>query len=171
MTVAHAIQLTELLSIMLIVFGFALRSSVRDVTSLFRNPSLLLRSLLAMNVLLPLFAASMGAVLALRPAIVIALVALAMQKHDIIGAAIQSSSSSMRTSRALRRACGAGSITPMCRRPSKSTVSTRPPVRPARRGRQITPKIEGAYRNPITIELLLELVQGLVAYIQLTCWN
>ena len=73
MTVAHAIQLTELLSIMLIVFGFALRSSVRDVTSLFRNPSLLLRSLLAMNVLLPLFAASMGAVLALRPAIVIAL--------------------------------------------------------------------------------------------------
>jgi BASS family bile acid:Na+ symporter len=78
MTIAQAIRLTELLSIMLIVFGFGLRSSTRDATFLFRNPSLLLRSLLAMNVLLPLFSATIVAVFALRPAIAIALVALAL---------------------------------------------------------------------------------------------
>jgi BASS family bile acid:Na+ symporter len=78
MTIAHLIRLTELLSITLIVFGFGLRSTVRDATSLFRHPLLLLRSLLAMNVLMPLFAASIVAVFALRPAIGIALVALAV---------------------------------------------------------------------------------------------
>jgi BASS family bile acid:Na+ symporter len=66
--------LALVLSILLIVFSFALRCTPRAVTSLIRNPSLLVRSLLAMNVLLPLFAALMFAQLALRPAMEIALV-------------------------------------------------------------------------------------------------
>jgi BASS family bile acid:Na+ symporter len=45
---------------------------------LLRNPSLLVRSLLSMNVLLPLFAALMVALVELRPAIEIALVALSI---------------------------------------------------------------------------------------------
>jgi len=78
MSSAQLIRLAVLLSIMLIVFGFALRSTAREATSLFRKPSLLLRSLLAMNVLMPLFAASMVGVFALHPAIGIALVAVAV---------------------------------------------------------------------------------------------
>lgn len=72
------VRLAIVLSIVLIVFGFALKSSVQDATFLFRNPSLLVRSLLAMNVLLPLFAATVARVFTLRPAIAIALVALAV---------------------------------------------------------------------------------------------
>jgi BASS family bile acid:Na+ symporter len=63
---------------MLIVLSFALLATWRDATSLFRNPSQLLRSLLAMNVLLPLFAASLVAVFALRPPVAIALIALSV---------------------------------------------------------------------------------------------
>src|SRR5271168_2447900 len=78
MSVANLIRLTELLSIMLIVFGFGLRSTVRDATTLFRHPLLLVRSVLATSVLMPLFAASIVAVFSLRPAIGIALIALAV---------------------------------------------------------------------------------------------
>jgi bile acid:Na+ symporter, BASS family len=78
MSTAHLVRVVMVLSILLIVFGSALRCTPRAVTSLFRNPSLLLRSLLAMNVLLPLFAALMVAQFALRPAVGIALVALAV---------------------------------------------------------------------------------------------
>jgi BASS family bile acid:Na+ symporter len=66
------------LSVLLISFSVALRCAPRAVTSLFRNPSLLVRSLLSMNVLLPLFAALMVALVELRPAIEIALVALSI---------------------------------------------------------------------------------------------
>jgi BASS family bile acid:Na+ symporter len=78
MSVELLIRLAIVLSIVLIVFGFSLKSSIHDATFLFRNPSLLLRSLLAMNVLLPLFAATVAGVVTLRPAIGIALVALAV---------------------------------------------------------------------------------------------
>jgi BASS family bile acid:Na+ symporter len=78
MSTADLVRVVLVLSILLIVFGFALRCTPRAVTSLFRNPSLLLRSLLAMNVLLPLFAALMVAQFALRPAIGVALIALAV---------------------------------------------------------------------------------------------
>jgi bile acid:Na+ symporter, BASS family len=78
MSIAQLVRLAILLSIMLIVFGFALKSSLREATSLFRNPSLLLRSMLSMNILLPLFAALMVREFALRPAIGIALIALAI---------------------------------------------------------------------------------------------
>jgi bile acid:Na+ symporter, BASS family len=62
----------------LIVFGIGLRSTVRDATTLFRYLSLLVRSVLATSVLMPLFAASIIAVFSLRPAIGIALIALAV---------------------------------------------------------------------------------------------
>jgi bile acid:Na+ symporter, BASS family len=78
MTIAHLVLSTELLSSVLIVFGFGLRSTVRDATTLFRHPSLLVRSVLATSVLMPLFAASIVAVFSLRPAIGIALIALAV---------------------------------------------------------------------------------------------
>jgi bile acid:Na+ symporter, BASS family len=77
-TVQQLIRVAILVSIMLIVVSFALRATWRDATSLFRNPSLLLRSLLAMNVLMPIFAATLVGLFALRPAIEIALLTLAV---------------------------------------------------------------------------------------------
>ena len=78
MTIAQLVLLAELLSSVLIVFGFGLRSTVRDATTLFRYPLLLVRSVIATSVLMPLFAASIVAVFSLRPAIGIALIALAV---------------------------------------------------------------------------------------------
>jgi bile acid:Na+ symporter, BASS family len=78
MTLQQLIRVAVLISITLIVLGFALRATWRDATSLFRNPSLLLRSLLAMNVIMPIFAATMAGLFAFRPAIEIALVALSV---------------------------------------------------------------------------------------------
>jgi BASS family bile acid:Na+ symporter len=78
MTIANLIRFALLISTMLIVFGFGLSSTVREATSLLRNPSLLVRSLLAMNVLMPFFATFLAGRFALRPAIAIALIALAV---------------------------------------------------------------------------------------------
>jgi BASS family bile acid:Na+ symporter len=78
MTVEQLIRVAILLSIMLIVLSFALRATWREATSLFRNPSLLLRSLLAMNVLMPIFATTLVALFTLRPAVAIALITLAV---------------------------------------------------------------------------------------------
>jgi BASS family bile acid:Na+ symporter len=78
MSVAQLVRVALVLSVLLIVFSVALRCTPRALTSLFRNPSLLVRSLLSMNVLLPLFAALMVALIQLRPAIEIALVALSI---------------------------------------------------------------------------------------------
>jgi BASS family bile acid:Na+ symporter len=78
MSIAQLVRVALVLSVLLIVLSVALRCTPRAVTSLFRNPSLLVRSLLSMNVLLPLFAALMVALVELRPAIEIALVALSI---------------------------------------------------------------------------------------------
>jgi bile acid:Na+ symporter, BASS family len=78
MNIADLAAVTELFSSISIVFGFGLRSTTRDASSLFRHPLLLARSLFAMNVLLPLFVASGVAMFALRPAIGVALIALAV---------------------------------------------------------------------------------------------
>jgi BASS family bile acid:Na+ symporter len=78
MSIASLVRLALVLSVLLIVLSVALRCTPRAVTSLFRNPSLLVRSLLSMNVLLPLFAVLMVALVELRPAIEIALVALSI---------------------------------------------------------------------------------------------
>jgi len=78
MSTGQLVRTALLLSVLLIVFSVALRCTPRAVTSLIHNPSLLVRSLISMNVLLPLFAALMVAVVELRPAIEIALVALSI---------------------------------------------------------------------------------------------
>jgi BASS family bile acid:Na+ symporter len=78
MNVTDLIRIAVLLSIMLIVLGFGLLCTWRDATSLFRNPRLLLRSLLAMNVIVPLFAAALAAMFSLRPVIEVVLIALAV---------------------------------------------------------------------------------------------
>jgi bile acid:Na+ symporter, BASS family len=63
---------------MLVVLSLALQSTWRDASSLFRNPSLLLRSLLAMNVFMPIFAATLVGLFTLSPAVEIALLALSV---------------------------------------------------------------------------------------------
>jgi BASS family bile acid:Na+ symporter len=78
MSAEQLIRVGLLLSVVLIVLGFGLHATWRDATFLFRNLRLLLRSLLAMNVIMPLFALFMAAVFALRPAVEIALIALAI---------------------------------------------------------------------------------------------
>jgi bile acid:Na+ symporter, BASS family len=78
MTVEQLIRLAILLSIMLIVISFSLSATWRDATCLFRNPSQLLRSLLSMNVIMPLFAATLAGIFSLRPAVAIALIAVSV---------------------------------------------------------------------------------------------
>ncbi len=78
MTIEQLIRLAILLSIMLIVISFALSATWRDATSLFRNPMLLLKSLLAMNVILPLFAATLVGIFSLRPAVAVALICVSV---------------------------------------------------------------------------------------------
>jgi BASS family bile acid:Na+ symporter len=65
-------------SIALILFAPALSASPEDVTYLVRRPGQLVRSLFAMNVVMPLFAAAVAAASAFDRAIEIALVALAV---------------------------------------------------------------------------------------------
>jgi bile acid:Na+ symporter, BASS family len=78
MDMTDLIRLGILSSMMLIVLGFALLCTWDDATSLFRNRPLLLRSLIAMNVLLPLFIIAMVSIFTLRPEMVVVLVALAI---------------------------------------------------------------------------------------------
>lgn len=65
-------------SILLTVLALGLNANWRDATSLFRRPALLLRSLLAMNVLMPLVAALLAVTFNLPTAVKVALVALAI---------------------------------------------------------------------------------------------
>jgi BASS family bile acid:Na+ symporter len=63
---------------MLIVLSFGLRATWDEATSLLRNPGRLVRSLLAMSVLVPLFGAALVAIFSFRPPVAIVLVALAV---------------------------------------------------------------------------------------------
>ncbi|RZT94974.1 bile acid:sodium symporter family protein [Rivibacter subsaxonicus] len=65
-------------SVMLVVFGLGLDASRQDALSLFRNPGLLLRSWLSMNVIMPLVAAGFVVAFDLPTPVDIALVALAI---------------------------------------------------------------------------------------------
>src|SRR5271156_6942610 len=65
-------------SIMLTVFGFGLQASRQDLTYLLQRPRVLLRSLIAMFVLMPLFALLVTRVFSFNPAVVIALIALSI---------------------------------------------------------------------------------------------
>lgn len=78
MDIAQLVRTTILFSIVLLVFGLGLRAMPGDAISLFRAPALLLRSLLAMNVVVPLLAVVLAAMLDLHPAVKIALVTMAV---------------------------------------------------------------------------------------------
>jgi BASS family bile acid:Na+ symporter len=78
MSVAQLIKIAILLSVMLIVLSYALLATWRDATSLLIRPLQLLKTLLVMNVLLPLFAAILVAAFSLRPPVAIALLALSV---------------------------------------------------------------------------------------------
>ena len=72
------ISLVVTLSIGLMVLGVALRTTPRDVAYLASHPGLLARSLLSINVVLPVIAVAAARVLSLKPTVEIALVALAL---------------------------------------------------------------------------------------------
>jgi bile acid:Na+ symporter, BASS family len=78
MTVASLVPLLLKASIILTVFGLGLRGNLSDATYLFRRPKLLLKSLLSMNVIVPLFAAILVLAFDLTPAVKIALVLLSL---------------------------------------------------------------------------------------------
>lgn len=65
-------------SVLLNVFSIGLKASVHDATYLFRRPGELVRAILAMNVLMPLFAVAIISIFDLNPAVKIALVALSV---------------------------------------------------------------------------------------------
>lgn len=78
MELATLISIAIRASIGLIVFGLALTASSQEALYLLRRPGQLLRSLLAMHVIMPLFAAVLAALFNLHPAVKIALIALAL---------------------------------------------------------------------------------------------
>ena len=65
-------------SIVLLAFGLALNAKTEDILFLLRKPGLLLRSVLAMNVIMPLFAVAFVLLLQLHQGLEFALVALAI---------------------------------------------------------------------------------------------
>jgi BASS family bile acid:Na+ symporter len=78
MDLAQLIPLVLKISIGLVVFCIALRSHPGDLSSLLGRPSLLVRSLISMNVVMPIVAAAIAALFALRPELKLALILLAV---------------------------------------------------------------------------------------------
>ncbi len=77
MTLAQLIPVVIQVSIFLTVFGIGLGATLTDATSLFRRPSLLVRSIVSLNVVMALFAVAVARHFDLDPSVEIALVALA----------------------------------------------------------------------------------------------
>jgi len=75
---ASLILLVLKASILLTVFAIGLSTRPQDVTYVLRRPGLLVRSLVSINVVMPLFAACMIAVTHLQPAVQIALISLSV---------------------------------------------------------------------------------------------
>lgn len=78
MTIAVLLPIVVNVSIALIVFGLGLGASLNDAAYLIRRPDMLLRSLLSMNVVMPVFALLLVVLLELHPAIELAIVALSL---------------------------------------------------------------------------------------------
>ena len=75
----HALVMWTLkASLALLVLGVGLQSTTRDASYLVRRPALLLRSFLAMSVLMPLLAVGLATTFALTPVVSLALVALTL---------------------------------------------------------------------------------------------
>jgi len=75
---ASIIKLALQVGLVLNVFALGLSASRQDETYVLRRPGLLIRSLLSMNVIMPLLAAAMVAALDLNPAVKVALITLAV---------------------------------------------------------------------------------------------
>ncbi len=78
MTLQQAVVLGLQASILLTVFGFGMQTTAHQMLYLMRQPGLLVRSMLAMFVVMPIIAAMLVWTFDLRPAFEIALVALAI---------------------------------------------------------------------------------------------
>lgn len=78
MTLPGVVSLAFAVSLFVLVLALGLKTTLDDVTFLFRNPGLLIRSILAMNVILFAFVVLASVMFDLDPAIKIALVALAV---------------------------------------------------------------------------------------------
>src|SRR5262245_1132214 len=78
MTLAKLIPLALQASIVLMSFSIALNVSLRDITQPLRRPGLLVRSLLAMNVIMPFFAVTIWLVFDLHLVLKLAFIALAL---------------------------------------------------------------------------------------------
>ncbi|RUU28323.1 Na+-dependent transporter [Mesorhizobium sp. M6A.T.Ce.TU.016.01.1.1] len=78
MTLAQVIPMAINLSMGLMVLALGLHATWSDATSLVRNPGLLIRSFVSMNVLMTIVAVIMALVFNLHPAVKLALVALAL---------------------------------------------------------------------------------------------
>jgi BASS family bile acid:Na+ symporter len=77
-TLAQIIGFVINASMFLIVFAIGSHATLGDLTYLFRQPRLLIRSVVSMNVVMPMFAVAAAVALDLPPALEIALVALAI---------------------------------------------------------------------------------------------
>lgn len=78
MDAATLLPLLVKASILLMVLGLGMNASWRDALYLFRNPALLVRSVLSMNVIMPLVAAGLVVAFDLPTTVKVALVALAV---------------------------------------------------------------------------------------------
>ena len=78
MSLAALIPIAIQISIFAVVFALGLSVGAKEATWALRNPGPLGRAFLAMFVIMPLVAAAMAAVFALRPGVKVALVALAL---------------------------------------------------------------------------------------------
>ncbi len=79
--ILHLLEASVILtiaSVMLTIFALWLRAEPHDTTYLFHRPGQLLRSLLSMNVFMPLFTTFMTAVFHLHPVVETTLIALAV---------------------------------------------------------------------------------------------
>lgn len=78
MNLQTLIPIVLLVSVLLLVFAIGARASWQDATYLFRRPSELVRAVLAINILMPLFAVGLILLVDFSPAVKIALVAMAV---------------------------------------------------------------------------------------------
>jgi bile acid:Na+ symporter, BASS family len=78
MTAAKIVIFLLQASIFLTVVAIGLEATWQDVTSLFRRPGLLVRSLVAMNIAMPVIAVLMAGLFHINPAVKVALIVLAV---------------------------------------------------------------------------------------------
>src|SRR5438270_13010233 len=78
MNAAQLVMLLLKVSLLLIVFSLGLRATFSDATFLLRRPGQLARALLAMNIIMPAFVATMVSSFALIPIIRLDLLVLAV---------------------------------------------------------------------------------------------